>query len=451
MFKNKSTRTHRSRKAFYKKKDFKLYLALTVVLLMISVIFISFFLLETGKTTETLAKQQYKRQQELQRLREEQEALEEQGLTEPEQQPKVHQEDTTPKQPERAQQSPHINLNQDTLDPQENQDTKHKNTNFYTQREEEEEDNNKNEGETENDDNNNDNDNDDNDNEFQQFDKNNKKYGKCKKTFTPGKVISIVGMPRSGSTLLFNIVRLLVEYEDSNTISGYEIPAEEVYFWSQQNISVVIKTHDQYKMYINPLKHGTTSENGLYNAPQGVILSDYALYSKRDLGSAMCSLYRLGWVDEASSKRRCMNMVAMNRTIHRRIKLKYSKNQNGILLEKPTFLDPFSFDEITEGRKSMKSLIKKISYQLGICASDKRIQWVENAVNSLKPVALPSPDSKSAQNPRSLLHSKHMATSNKNANGAENANWNCTPVYQWIQKVKRCNKVYSMENGLPFP
>lgn len=426
MFRNRSSRTHRSRKAFYKKKDFKLYVLLIAALLMISIIFISFFLLETNKTTEKPSQKQINRSQNLQRPQEERRDQENQD-----QGKERHQQDINPKFPERVQPS-QINLNKDI---QLNNQKEGENDN-----EEEAEA----EAEAYNE-------NDNNVNEIKPYGEN--EYDECKKTFTPGKVISIVGMPRSGSTLLFNIVRLLVEYEDPNTISGYEIPAEEVYFWAKQNISVVIKTHDQYKMYINPLKQSTTSENGFYSAPQGVILSDYALYSRRDLGSAMCSLYRLGWVDETSSKRRCINMVSMNRTIYRRIHLRDSKNQKSILASRPAILDPFSFDEITEGRKSMISLIKKISYQLGICASEERIKWVENAANSLKPVALPSFDSKSAQNPRSLLHSKHLATSDKNtdAGGTGNGNWNCTPVYQWIQKVKRCNKIYSMERGLPYP
>lgn len=285
-------------------------------------------------------------------------------------------------------------------------------------------------------------------------------YETCVKTFVPGKAIVIVGMPRSGSTLLFNIARLLVEFEDANTISGYEIPPEEVYYWLNNNITVVIKAHDSYKMYINQLKNPITSENGMLSVPQGIILADYVLYSKRDLTSAMCSLYRLGWVEEATAKRRCLNMVSMNKTINRKLKAQERRQEEH---PKPKYFDPITFDEITQSRgtggnnngngddDAMKRLIRKVSHYLGICASAERVEWVEAAVNSLKAVALPAEDPRSAQNPRSLLHSKHTITSSKLNNVDGNVNWDCTPVYQWIQRPKTCRKVYLTENGLSYP
>lgn len=266
---------------------------------------------------------------------------------------------------------------------------------------------------------------------------------KLPKAFKPGQVVVVVGMPRSGSTLLFNIARLLVEYEDPNTISGYEIPAEEVYYWASNNISVVIKAHDMFKTYINPLKNNISSADGTYSVGKGTILADYVFYSKRDLKSAMCSLYRLGWVNETTSKRRCINMVSMNKTINRRLKMLTRRKD----ITKPKYCEPFTFDEITQGRKSMASLIKKISKHLGIDPSPERIAWVENAVKALKPVALPSGDSRSTQNPRSLLHSNHLSTSDTRGNDSGNANWDCSPVFEWIMKVRKCKKVYMEENG----
>lgn len=268
---------------------------------------------------------------------------------------------------------------------------------------------------------------------------------KCVKTFRHGSVVTIVGMPRSGSTLLFNIARLLVELEDPNTISGYEPPVEDVYYWSSNNISVVIKAHDMFKTYINPLKGTVSSINGMYRAPAHAVLSDYVLYSRRDLGSAMCSLYRLGWVEESTVKRRCSNMISMNRTVYRKLKAYKESQKNPDGSKRPAFFEPFTFDEITKSRESMEPLIQSISTMLGLCSSPEKVAWVEAAVKALKPIALPSGDSRSAQNPRTLLHSKHTATSTKLNNVEDNVHWDCTPVYEAMKKLPSCKKVYLAE------
>lgn len=64
-----------------------------------------------------------------------------------------------------------------------------------------------------------------------------------------GGVFVVASTFRVGSTVLYNLVRLIAELSNPNTVSGYDIKPELVEKWRSLGVPVVIKTHAFTKLY----------------------------------------------------------------------------------------------------------------------------------------------------------------------------------------------------------
>lgn len=69
------------------------------------------------------------------------------------------------------------------------------------------------------------------------------------------------GLPRTNSTMLFNIVRLLVAEADPNVISGYDVDNTTIAAALDGNVSVVVKTHLHTSAYDD---HFLTDRGGVF-------------------------------------------------------------------------------------------------------------------------------------------------------------------------------------------
>jgi hypothetical protein len=101
--------------------------------------------------------------------------------------------------------------------------------------------------------------------------------------FEIGHAIAIFGLPRTGSTVLFNMARLLVREVDPNMVSGFAIAFDKALAWKAAKVSVVMKMHELAKAknkvdgkeVLNPYKEADVFEG--------------VLFSHRSPGNQVCS------------------------------------------------------------------------------------------------------------------------------------------------------------------
>ncbi|KAI9004389.1 hypothetical protein DFJ74DRAFT_693228 [Hyaloraphidium curvatum] len=102
--------------------------------------------------------------------------------------------------------------------------------------------------------------------------------------FEPGHAIAIFGLPRSGSTVLFNMVRLLVRDVDPNVVSGFSVPFDKILEWKKVSVSVVTKLHELAKP--KKLESGEEDLEGFYREHE---VLDGVVFSHRNPGGLVCS------------------------------------------------------------------------------------------------------------------------------------------------------------------
>lgn len=101
--------------------------------------------------------------------------------------------------------------------------------------------------------------------------------------FQVGDAIAIFGLPRTGSTVLFNMVRLLVREVDPNMVSGFGILFDKAREWKAAKVSVVMKLHELAK----PKKMIDGKE--VLNPWKEADVFEAVLFSHRNPGDQVCS------------------------------------------------------------------------------------------------------------------------------------------------------------------
>jgi len=110
------------------------------------------------------------------------------------------------------------------------------------------------------------------------------------------KLIIIAGLPRSGSTLLFNIVRLILEQTDSGTNLGYIDPKEVETFltlYENRPISCLIKVHEWNPLFQKYLTGGAR-----------------VIFSYRDIRDSAVSALHKGFIEDGKTE--ILNFIRSN-------------------------------------------------------------------------------------------------------------------------------------------
>ena len=115
--------------------------------------------------------------------------------------------------------------------------------------------------------------------------------------------IGIVGLPRTGSTALYNIVRLIVEDDDPNTLAGWHddfiVPnmrLSEVLSAPNLSFSIVYKAH--------------------YISSQMVNVTDTFFLSIREAVSNVCSLWRMFGNESSSLIPQCQELLSLRTALY---------------------------------------------------------------------------------------------------------------------------------------
>jgi hypothetical protein len=137
--------------------------------------------------------------------------------------------------------------------------------------------------------------------------------------FQPGNAIGVAGLPRTGSTLVYNAVRLLVHEVDPNVVGAFESSTVRVAHWKAINVSMVVKMHvvgmrlpyfnsrwravqSDVVAITNALDDETNKSPGAEAVQTPHVLNetdvfDAILFNHRDPSAMLCSLCRFWGTD----------------------------------------------------------------------------------------------------------------------------------------------------------
>lgn len=101
--------------------------------------------------------------------------------------------------------------------------------------------------------------------------------------FEVGDAIAIFGLPRTGSTVLFNVVRLLVREIDPNVVSGFGILFEKARQWKAAKVSIVMKLHELAK------SKKMVDGKEIFNPWKEHDVFEAVIFSHRKPGDQICS------------------------------------------------------------------------------------------------------------------------------------------------------------------
>jgi hypothetical protein len=110
--------------------------------------------------------------------------------------------------------------------------------------------------------------------------------------------VLVAGPARTGTTWLFNAVRLLVRHHDPNVISGFysSLQSRDVCYWRKHNVSMVVKTHAFHRDWMLSASCGAAGPITTTNPPTSTDLPttlrsgfDQVVTSFRDPFDTACS------------------------------------------------------------------------------------------------------------------------------------------------------------------
>jgi hypothetical protein len=196
--------------------------------------------------------------------------------------------------------------------------------------------------------------------------------------------VVVGGAPRSGSTLLYNMARILVRRYDPNIIAGWSFNEEELKYWTKQNVSVVIKTHS----YTNKWYSTFANQENLTRTPLLVL-------AQRDPYEEGCSLiHKDGRLDHGM----CQKIVCEE--YHLRQHLEHVYTLDFRRLEQKEIYD-----------EELAFVLTELNNALGLPSNnlqdERAIQEVANELSRLRPVAFEQ------HHPVTLIHSNHVSPPNK--------------------------------------
>lgn len=186
----------------------------------------------------------------------------------------------------------------------------------------------------------------------------------------------VVATPyRTGSTVLFNVVRLIAELNDPNTISGYEISRGRIDGWLSFGVPVVVKTHSYQSIYANA-------------SPTAVFTAHRPL---PDVVWSMISLRR------AESARKTVRAICAD--------LASSYKKSSVIHENGLLKGDYDYGDIAS---DLRRVVSHVAGVMGSCGGEELIDQVTALVGKLRPVSL----SLYAENPRTLMLRHHVTQKN---------------------------------------
>ena len=209
----------------------------------------------------------------------------------------------------------------------------------------------------------------------------------------------IGGAPRSGSTILFNLMRILVRRIDPNVIAVWvsDIDEAKLDYWQKNNVSVIVKTHSLVQTWLPRL---------------GTLLLTY-----RDPYELACSLVHK---DGSVSISMCPKIVCEEYHLRSHLHLAYALDYRRLAHELPT-------------------LVVEVARAVQLPALDTRaVDEVVSELQALRPVAYGN-DLISAQHPVTLLHRNHVAQ--PAATGSSSYTSRCEPHLRPLRQDLICQRL----------